>query len=61
MTSTLMILQLLIIGCRIVGARPAAHEVHKRALTKAEVLGDLTAGATGILNEDSKSYRLLAI
>ena len=43
---------LLLIGCALVGAKPA-HEVQKRA-TVAEVLGDLTAGASGILNEDSK-------
>ena len=43
---------LLLIGCALVGAKPA-HEVQKRA-TVAEVLGDLTAGAAGILNEDSK-------
>ena len=33
------------------------HVVQKRA-TVAEVLGDLTAGASGILNEDSKSSLL---
>ena len=35
-------------------ANSAEHVVQKRSTTLQDILGDLTAGAPGILNEDSK-------
>lgn len=57
----------LILSCSVVDSSPLItsrhseikrHVVQKRA-TAAEILGDLTAGSAGILNEDRKYIHLL--
>ena len=61
-TMLLAVALMLIMKCHIAESRSVIagrysdirrHAVEKRA-TVAEILGDLTAGSSGILNEDSK-------
>lgn len=44
----------------VVQSRPIAHSIEKRA-TRAEILGDLTAGQSGILNEKGTDENTNAI